>query len=136
MGLREVPTSFALHPELRHERTDCYRWAESPEAAIILQVSPLTPVRMAVIGVADVTQCLHSLTVVESSTEVLLRAFVGDNPRSGRSREFDYIVRRVFWVAEVELDSPLGTRAVMMDALPAARPGDDDRLPIHGRNAP
>lgn len=132
MGLREVPISFDMHPELRDERSVCYWWVERPTAAVILQASPLTPVRLAVIGATEVSQCLHSVTVVESSTEVLIRAFVGHDSRPGRSSEFDYIVRRELWVVEVELNRPLGTRAVLMEEPSAASPEDHDRLPIHG----
>ena len=104
-------------------------------SAVILQVCPITPVRIAVIGVSEVSQCLHSVTVVESPTEVVVRAFVGHDTRSKRSSDFDYVVRRVLWVAEVPLDGPLGTRAVMTDELCETSPGDYDRLPIHGSHA-
>ena len=130
MGTCPIPISLNMHPELRDERSDRHHGAAHPSVAIILQASPLTPVRLAVIGVAEVSQCLHSVTVVESSSEVLLRAFVSRDSRPGRSSEFDYIVRRVLWVVEVELDSPLGTRAVVMDSLSEASPGDYDCIPL------
>jgi len=119
MNSRPVPMSLDIHPELRGQRSEPCRTAAYPTSASILHACPLTPVRLAITGVADASQCLHSVTVVEGSTEVLVRALVGQDSRPGRSDDFDYIVRRVLWVTEVELDRPLGTRLLMPDTSPA-----------------
>ena len=125
MRSRPVPRSLDVHAELRGERSEPCRSAACPTPAIILQVCPLTPVRLTIIGIADASQCLHSVTVLEGSTEVLVRALVGQDTRPGRSDEFNYIVRRLLWVAEVGLDRPLGARLLTTDAsLPATGVGN------------
>ena len=106
------------------------RSAACPAPAVILQVCPLTPVRLAIIGIAEASQCLHSVTVLEGTTEVLVRALVGQDMRPGRSHDFDYIVRRVLWVAEVGLDRPLGARLLTTEAsLPASGVGNAHMYP-------
>ncbi len=85
----------------------------------------MTPVRLVVIGIADASRCLHSVTVVEGPTEVLVRALVGWATGTGRSDNFDYVVRRELWVTEVELKRPLGSRRVTTDGAPSGTGAHD-----------
>jgi hypothetical protein len=115
-----IPVSHGLHPELGGERREPDRRAGLPSPAVIEQVCPGSGHLVTVVGVASASECLHSLTAVETSAEVLLSARVGKRPGSGRSDVFDHVARRVLWVVDVVLDLPLGRRAVAVTLSPSS----------------
>lgn len=125
MRSRPVPTTPDVHPELRNERSELCRTAACPTPAIILQACLMAPVRLVVIGIADASRCLHSVTVVEGPTEVLVRALIGWVTGPGRSDNLDYVVRRELWVTEVVLKRPLGGRLVTTDGAPSGTRAHD-----------
>jgi hypothetical protein len=109
-----IPVSLSLHLELGGERCEPDRRAGPPRPAVIVQVCPGSGNLVTVVGVASASECLHSLTVVETSAELWLSALVGKPPGSTRSDVFGHVARRVLWVVDVVLDLPLGRRAVRM----------------------
>ncbi len=122
-----ISVSRVLHVELGVERTEPDQTAVCPSPAVIVQVCPISEHQLAVVGVASASQCLYSLTVEESSTEVRLSAFVG---RQWRSNWHDCIARRVLWVAEVALAFPLGRRNLKATSLGSPIGGENQRMPI------
>lgn len=120
MTSRPIPVSHGLHPELGGERSEPDRRAGLPSPAVIVQVCPGSGHLVTVVGVASASECLHSLTVVETAAEVRLSALVGKCPGSERSDVFDHVARRVLWVIDVVLDLPLGRRAVAATSSPSS----------------
>ena len=118
-----IPVSDTLHVELGRERAVPDPSAPFPRPAVIVQVCPLTPQLLAVVGVASASQCLHSLTVVESNTQVLVRALVGTHPELKRCDDSGCGMCRDLWVAEVALDLPLDHRAIKVISPPLSRSG-------------
>jgi hypothetical protein len=106
--------SLSLHLELGGERCEPDRRAGLPRPAVIVQVCPGSGNLVTVVGVASASECLHSLTVVETAADAWLSALVGEHPGPTRSDVFGHVARRVLWVVDVVLDLPLGHRAVRM----------------------
>jgi len=107
----------ALHVELGAERVMPCPRSVFPRPANGVHVCEVAGNRLAVVGSASRWECLHSLAVKESASEVLIDARIG---RLATTRNRDGFVEcSVLWVSEVNLREPLGRRAVRSSKLPS-----------------
>jgi hypothetical protein len=123
-----IPVSQRLHVELGTERCRPDRTALAPVPAVLVQVCPLTRPGLVVVGVASTSERLHSVTVVESSTDVQVSALVGHRPGPKGADRLDSAPRRVLFVTEVTLAAPLGSRAVHLGRCPSPGVPEGDWL--------
>jgi hypothetical protein len=111
-----VPVGPALHVELGAERVVPYPRSVLPRPANVIHVCEVADGRLAVVGSASRWECLHSLTMKESASEVLIDARIGRLATKG-NRAVGFVECCTLWVVEVTLQEPLGRRAVRISQL-------------------
>ena len=107
----------ALHVELGAERVVPCPRSVFPQPANVVHVCEVAEGRLAVVGSASRWECLHSLTMKESASEVLIDARIGRLVTKG-NRAVGFVECCTLWVIEVALQDPLGRRAVRISQPP------------------
>jgi len=106
-----IPTSSSLHVELGDERVEPNPRSSLPHPEVIIQVCATRDRQLVVVGVASRWECLHSLGIFESDSDVRIAAHVGRLASKG-SHALGSGSHSVPWTAEVTLNDPLGARMV------------------------
>jgi hypothetical protein len=83
----------------------------TPGRRFLIQRSSSRFVQLVVVGVASRWECLHSLGIFESDSDVRIAAHVGRLASKG-SDALGSGSHSVLWTAEVTLNDPLGARMV------------------------
>lgn len=114
---RPIPIHVGLFCELGPRRESPDGTAPGPLRCPVSVVCTTGPSDLVVAGVAEDSQVLHSVLVIETVTDVLLTAMVA-RARSRLSEEGPLLLSRRLWTTEVRLDAPLGERSLWEPQLP------------------